>query len=420
MKHITLVFTSFMLVLFVFFSSAKCQQSLQWTPSNFIKTGNILKISEVGEGVLYALTDSGIITSIDGGKTFLFTLRQPILMTGEKIVDITLVPDGTILAGVGTNHSAALVASTDKGTSWTRISIPGNYVGPIGIQALPNGTLLIALGMDHGLFRTANFGKTWDTIKSPAFQEGSMGGFSVTSSGGLFNYGTNYAALSNDTGKTWIPTSSVAFGNPGGPIVGVVSNNLTDIFLCDAGGVFYSSNTGVDWASRNSGITNLNTSGIAIDTKGRLFVSTYTDGVFLSFNKGDTWYQNNQGLENTHVQSMLLSKINQLYAGTTDKIYRTSALLAVGDNSIAQGKTTISPNPVSSSAAITYFSENAGLVKLGIFNILGKEIEMLVGSIQEAGAHTVTFNAANLPSGTYYCRIESNGKMEMKTVVVAH
>ncbi|MDY0079886.1 MAG: T9SS type A sorting domain-containing protein, partial [Ignavibacteriaceae bacterium] len=44
-------------------------------------------------------------------------------------------------------------------------------------------------------------------------------------------------------------------------------------------------------------------------------------------------------------------------------------------------------------------------VILGIYDILGREVSKLVNEEQEAGSHTVKFNAGNLSSGVYICRI---------------
>ena len=44
---------------------------------------------------------------------------------------------------------------------------------------------------------------------------------------------------------------------------------------------------------------------------------------------------------------------------------------------------------------------------LKVYDVLGKEIETLVSGPQNAGNHSVQFNAAELASGVYFYKIEA-------------
>jgi len=46
------------------------------------------------------------------------------------------------------------------------------------------------------------------------------------------------------------------------------------------------------------------------------------------------------------------------------------------------------------------------LVVLNVFDVTGREIETLVNERQNAGNRSVRFNAADLPSGVYFYKIE--------------
>jgi len=66
------------------------------------------------------------------------------------------------------------------------------------------------------------------------------------------------------------------------------------------------------------------------------------------------------------------------------------------------------PNPFNPSTVIKYDLPKEGFVTMKIYNILGKEIKTLVNDFKRAGSYNVTFDAGNLPSGIYFCRIKSN------------
>jgi photosystem II stability/assembly factor-like uncharacterized protein len=63
------------------------------------------------------------------------------------------------------------------------------------------------------------------------------------------------------------------------------------------------------------------------------------------------------------------------------------------------------PNPFNPSTTIEYTLPQPSHVELRIYDVRGFEIAILVNGKQEAGKHTLQFNAANLPSGIYFYRL---------------
>jgi hypothetical protein len=48
-----------------------------------------------------------------------------------------------------------------------------------------------------------------------------------------------------------------------------------------------------------------------------------------------------------------------------------------------------------------------GVVRLAMYDVMGREVEMLVNERQSAGTYEATFNASRLPSGVYFARLET-------------
>ena len=76
------------------------------------------------------------------------------------------------------------------------------------------------------------------------------------------------------------------------------------------------------------------------------------------------------------------------------------------------------PNPFNPTTQITYQIPENGIVSLKIYNMLGQEVAELVNGIKTAGVYDVTFNAANLASGTYFYRLQSGNFIQTKKLML--
>ncbi len=76
------------------------------------------------------------------------------------------------------------------------------------------------------------------------------------------------------------------------------------------------------------------------------------------------------------------------------------------------------PNPFNPSTKISYSLKNTEKVYLSVFNTLGQEIAVLVNDTQNAGSHEVMFSASNLPSGTYFYRLQTGANVETKKMLL--
>ena len=76
------------------------------------------------------------------------------------------------------------------------------------------------------------------------------------------------------------------------------------------------------------------------------------------------------------------------------------------------------PNPFNPSTLISYQLPASAFVVLKVFDVLGREIETLVNEHQNAGKHSVQFNAAKLPSGVYFYKLEAGNYNNTKKLLL--
>ncbi|HRE40082.1 MAG TPA: T9SS type A sorting domain-containing protein [Ignavibacteria bacterium] len=76
------------------------------------------------------------------------------------------------------------------------------------------------------------------------------------------------------------------------------------------------------------------------------------------------------------------------------------------------------PNPFNPTTKINFSLPKSGNTTLKVYDMLGKEVMTLVNDFKVAGSYVVDFNAATLSSGTYFYRLESNGFVDTKKMLL--
>lgn len=76
------------------------------------------------------------------------------------------------------------------------------------------------------------------------------------------------------------------------------------------------------------------------------------------------------------------------------------------------------PNPFNPSTTINFTLTKAGDVRLEVFDVNGKFVKNLINGYMNAGEREITFDAAELSSGTYFYKITANGYSETKKMLL--
>ncbi|KAA3655442.1 MAG: T9SS C-terminal target domain-containing protein, partial [Calditrichaeota bacterium] len=75
------------------------------------------------------------------------------------------------------------------------------------------------------------------------------------------------------------------------------------------------------------------------------------------------------------------------------------------------------PNPFNPKTKITYELVNAGWVQLIVYDILGREVQMLADEQQNAGKHSVNWSASHLANGLYFYRLRTGGNIFVRKML---
>lgn len=76
------------------------------------------------------------------------------------------------------------------------------------------------------------------------------------------------------------------------------------------------------------------------------------------------------------------------------------------------------PNPFNPETSIEYQVARREMITLKVYDILGNELKTLVDKIQAPGSYKIRFDASELPSGVYFCKLTAGSLTETRKMIV--
>jgi hypothetical protein len=408
--------------LVVLFITTSMDTSLaQWVQTDQLN-GGVFSLAALDSSVLAGTWLCGAYLSTDCGKSW------TAVDSGLTTTDVRAFAFSDTNAFAGT-YGGGVFLSTNWGTSWTPVD---SGLGSMDIQAMVVSRKNVIAGTitPGGIFVSRNSGTTWtradlglDGIFSSYFY------FEALAVMGANVYAGSVANsigvwVSTDDGMTWTESNSGLTNTD----VKAFAISGTNLFVGTfGGGVFLSTDKGETWTAVDSGLTDLNV--LSLATSGtNLFAGTDYGGVFLSTNNGITWTAADSGvINNMSVQALTVSGPYLLAGiiGSGGGIWRRT--LSEMITSVKSATSNVAPrfildqnfpNPFNPSTVISYQLPTNALVVLKVFDVLGREVETLVHARQNAGSHSVTFDATNLPSGVYFYRLKAGTYHDTKKLLL--
>jgi len=328
--------------------------------------------------------------------------------------------------------------STNNGLNWSLLNsgIPLTSVK----YSVSSKDSIVYLGTDAGVFRSVNYGQNWslvlaNTTKAVLIVNNYVFAGTKRSSdnGQTWNDFTNglpqvafVSTLSNDSSKIYLGLetsngvyTSTNFGVNWFLTVNEINANAYSLYSKNglilagtANGVYISTNSGNNWRLINEIPGNIGLFGFASFNTQNIFISGWGDGVYRSTNMGINWVLKNEGLNDISCNGMLYYN-NFVYCGTHNSIYRrnlTELIPVIENNGIIPTEFIISqnyPNPFNPTTTVIFSVPHLSNVRISIYDITGKEIEVLENKQYQAGNYKIQWNASNISSGIYFFVLES-------------
>ncbi|MBI5473853.1 MAG: T9SS type A sorting domain-containing protein [Ignavibacteriae bacterium] len=304
-----------------------------------------------------------------------------------------------------TGDSGTILKSTDKGATWTRQN-SGTFRKLYGISFV-SPTMGTVVGDSGLVLRTRDGGQTWlkqtlvGTIYDVAFVNASLGVAVAKPALGI-----SYVFRTIDSGATWtyIPTASnyrpraVAF------------NTLESAtFVNQPGRIYRSTDAGATWNVQANVPGYLNAIAFANSQLGMIVGS---DGTILgTVDGGTTWLLQSSSVRLALNSVAMPSPSFAVAVGAEGVILQTRSGVVLtteeGDPTIARTFTLGQnyPNPFNPTTIIPFSLGQRSSVTIKVFDVLGREIALVVNGTYERGAHSASWDARKYSSGVYFYRL---------------
>lgn len=240
--------------------------------------------------------------------------------------------------------------------------------------------------------------------------------------------------MSYDGGKTWMNSFEAQVSVRDFVFSPKFSKDST-AFVADVADIYKNTNLGdqLSWVNK-ANFPNAFGIHFAISpdfyTDQTIFAAVDHTGVVRSTDGGETWTPFSDGITSIYPISIAISNAYPytLFAGSMgqdgvpDKVWKYQSYTGVGEQDLLPSlELSVSPNPVSDQAQVSFRLNKASNVDLSICDLAGKIVADIYNGSLEKGNHQFRFDNSDhvLQTGMYFCRLQTgNQQASLKMVVV--
>jgi len=422
-----------------------------WSAASQAMNPKALCLVTSGSHVSCGTYDGGVYASADDGAHW-SPISDGLTNLVVRKLALTPVPGDPGFTYLFAATDDGVFQSVDSGKHWGRpaTGLAGIRVfdfAMISSHAATDGVQVFA-GTDNGVFLSTNFGKTW-TTKNAGFAYLDVRTLAVDSSAGVgdssyFYAGTDGAGMyvSTNNGTNWSKTG-MGFSEDEDylfsllVVPGPTTTGEVYVVAGTGGGVCVSSDHGKTWTKtatlrpgysgpvRYEHVLSLAAYGTTLFAGLMRASAGLPGGVFATTDMGVTWRNVSTGMAGYAVNALVIHN-SYLYAGTSsNSVWKrplSEMITPVNATGIELpcrfGLEQNYPNPFNPTTTIAYALPRSAMVRLCVYDILGREVAVLVNERRDAGFHEVKFDGSNLASGVYFYRLTAGDFVQSKRMLV--
>jgi photosystem II stability/assembly factor-like uncharacterized protein len=406
-------------------------------PWNFIQTATTSQITDIQYSGFFNCwathTSMGLVLTTNNGTNWLsISFYDSNFTTSYNGVHFINSQTGWAVGG-----AMQIRKTTNGGFNWVR-QIPPPVAGVLNAVYFFDQNTGLAIGRKTANFnscilRTTNGGTDWYEVIASASNENELSGqfwlnsstgwicgknILLKSTNGGLNY-TNYYSNIPPTVNGQNALLCIYFENFNTGWIG--GSNL------DHKNIYKTTNAGANWIFQDNPVaqyiySQINDICFIDNNRGWAAHGTPSSGTILyTSNSGVNWVVD----DNTNTWFDCLWTVNDawVYCGAGGgKIWYTGIPSSVKKlNENLPEKFLLSqnyPNPFNQSTMFNVKCSMAGVVKVCVYDISGKEVATLVNEKLQAGTYEVKWNAGNLPSGVYYYKLTAGDYSEVRKMIL--
>jgi len=315
-----------------------------------------------------------------------------------------------------------LYRTSNAGQNWISVlTQTQGYFDAIHFKDSLNGFLVAdPRGGRWGFWKTTNAGFTWDSSGLYLPGDSTIGSFDrdLDGNGDSLWFGTNQSRVyySYDWGKHW------NFSSAGCPLTFTLTMSGNVGFAAESC-IFKTTNAGVNWAQTFLPHSYVVEATAHLDN---YFWYSFTDSIYYSSDGGNNFVFQHSLPTLDFIWGISMKKINNNIVGwavaQNNHIAKYTAPIGIElISSEVPNKYNLYqnyPNPFNPTTKIKYQIAKSSDVKLIIYDITGKEVDILVNEKQSLGIYEVDFNGSNCASGVYFYKLETETFSETKKMVL--
>jgi photosystem II stability/assembly factor-like uncharacterized protein len=384
----------------------------QWVQQYTGTTANLYDIEFLNRYTGWTVGGSGACLKTTNGGVNWIQMNHPV---GGKTLGSVHIVDSNVVYFVG--NFETIFKTTDGGTSWIVIKNgpSGNSDSYFGLYFINKDSGWVC-GNGNKVLRTRNGGITFDSgyvtsnwLYDMYFKD-SQTGF-VTSEGRIFkttNGGSTwfYSLQLSDTRIFW----KISF----------VEKQYGWLASMNAPSVFRTNDSGENWTMIYDSIKIKWMFGVCFINKDTGFIGGMYNKLFKTTDGGYNWSRENTQTDNQTFESI------EFVNDTVGWICSTSGVIlhtTTGGQTITGVASQIEniadkyelyqnyPNPFNNQTKIRFEIPKFSEVRIVIYDILGKQRDIILDGIYQAGKYEVNYSPKDLGSGIYFYRMEINGEI---------